>query len=259
MVGCSPRSLTFLNSWGGDWGDNGSFSVEDHTVLQRDGPSGPTPARFYDVYWLKSELTGSGRGLTKHNARVPRTSPRARRAALRWICVPQYTKIAAVPPLIQECQAVRVFDAVPAGGQQDAGIVSAAAACQVAEDARFDDLDEGLQYGNTGGDDGGGTFDTAAQEKMSTERESGVDDAEDNDLRSPDDEVGGIIGEVIAGQAGRPSDLVDGDNGGTEHVKTDQGSHLRGSTPYTDPVPSAALSASFFVHLVCRVNRTVTG
>ena len=52
-----------------------------------------------------------------------------------------------------------------------------AAACQVAEGAPFDDLDEGLQYRDTCGDGGGGAFDAAAQEKISTERESGVDAA----------------------------------------------------------------------------------
>ena len=33
LTGCDPRSLTFLNSWGYQWGNNGSFSIEDHTVL----------------------------------------------------------------------------------------------------------------------------------------------------------------------------------------------------------------------------------
>ncbi|KAG7285878.1 hypothetical protein NEMBOFW57_008172 [Staphylotrichum longicolle] len=57
LVKCDPRSLTFLNSWGRQWGDNGSFSVEDHTVLQLDRSSGPSPVNFYDVYWLESELS----------------------------------------------------------------------------------------------------------------------------------------------------------------------------------------------------------
>ncbi len=57
MVSCSPGSLTFLNSWGRKWGDSGSFSVESHTVLQRDGWFGPSPVCFYDVYWLENDLT----------------------------------------------------------------------------------------------------------------------------------------------------------------------------------------------------------
>ena len=101
------------------------------------------------------------------------------------------------------------------------------AACQVAEDAPFDDLDEGPQYRDTGGDGGNGAFDAAEQEKISTERESGVDTAKDNDLRGPDDEVGGIIGEVLASEAGKASGLIDGDNGDTKHVRSDWGRLLR--------------------------------
>ncbi|KAL6819777.1 hypothetical protein V8C40DRAFT_281111 [Trichoderma camerunense] len=55
MTGCSPRSLTFLNSWGRKWGNNGSFSVESYTALELNN----TPMRFYDVYWLESELTSA--------------------------------------------------------------------------------------------------------------------------------------------------------------------------------------------------------
>ncbi|KAK5651992.1 hypothetical protein OQA88_10895 [Cercophora sp. LCS_1] len=37
LTGCNPTSLTFLNSWGRlEWGNKGSFSVEDHTVLEVD-------------------------------------------------------------------------------------------------------------------------------------------------------------------------------------------------------------------------------
>jgi transcription elongation factor Elf1 len=53
LVGCSPNSLTFLNSWGGSWGDNGSFSIDKHTVLGQDDAA----MNFYDVYWLESDLT----------------------------------------------------------------------------------------------------------------------------------------------------------------------------------------------------------
>jgi hypothetical protein len=53
LVGCSPSSLTFFNSWGSSWGDNGSFSIESHNALAHKD----TPMRFYDVYWLESKLT----------------------------------------------------------------------------------------------------------------------------------------------------------------------------------------------------------
>jgi len=56
---CDPRSLTFLNSWGHQWGKDGSFSVEDHTVLELDGTSEATHVCFYDVYWLESDLTAA--------------------------------------------------------------------------------------------------------------------------------------------------------------------------------------------------------
>jgi hypothetical protein len=61
LVRCDPTSLTFLNSWGSDWGNHGSFSVEDHTVLQLDGTYRASPVRFYDVYWLEDDLTASER------------------------------------------------------------------------------------------------------------------------------------------------------------------------------------------------------
>ncbi|KAJ0382800.1 hypothetical protein COL922a_011794 [Colletotrichum nupharicola] len=52
LVDCRPNRLTFLNSWGKDWGNNGSFSIEDRTVLGLDGYH----MRFYDVYWLLADL-----------------------------------------------------------------------------------------------------------------------------------------------------------------------------------------------------------
>jgi hypothetical protein len=39
LISFDARSLTFLNSWGHQWGNNGSFSAEDHTVLELDGAS----------------------------------------------------------------------------------------------------------------------------------------------------------------------------------------------------------------------------
>ncbi|KAG5752155.1 hypothetical protein H9Q70_005209 [Fusarium xylarioides] len=57
LVSCSPNSLTFLNSWGSSWGDNGMFEIEKPAVLgHRD-----EPLRFYDVYWIEEELTHAER------------------------------------------------------------------------------------------------------------------------------------------------------------------------------------------------------
>ena len=57
LIRCNPHSLTFLNSWGRQWGNNGSFSIEDHTVLELNDVSKVTRVRFYDVYWLENDLT----------------------------------------------------------------------------------------------------------------------------------------------------------------------------------------------------------
>ena len=63
LTGCNPTSLTFLNSRSRlEWGNKGSFSVEDHTVLEVDIRRGRgLPMQFYDVYWVESELTGDER------------------------------------------------------------------------------------------------------------------------------------------------------------------------------------------------------
>ncbi|KAF4332936.1 hypothetical protein FBEOM_13254 [Fusarium beomiforme] len=58
LTRCDPESLTFINSWGRDWGNNGSFSVQDARVLELELDHGrTTPLRFYDIYWLESDLT----------------------------------------------------------------------------------------------------------------------------------------------------------------------------------------------------------
>jgi hypothetical protein len=53
LTGCDPTSLTFLNSWGNQWGNKGSFCIENETVLAFNN----FPPRFYDIYWLLSELS----------------------------------------------------------------------------------------------------------------------------------------------------------------------------------------------------------
>ncbi|OIW32948.1 hypothetical protein CONLIGDRAFT_676771 [Coniochaeta ligniaria NRRL 30616] len=49
LTSCDPQSLTFLNSWGHGWGNNGSFRIEDSTVLEW--------VCFHDIDWLESDLT----------------------------------------------------------------------------------------------------------------------------------------------------------------------------------------------------------
>lgn len=68
---CDPRSLTFPNSWGHEWGKDGTFSVEDHTVLELDGASKAIRVCFYDVYWLESDLTAVER--QAYNTKVDET------------------------------------------------------------------------------------------------------------------------------------------------------------------------------------------
>ncbi|KAF4499923.1 hypothetical protein FAGAP_3924 [Fusarium agapanthi] len=57
LVSCDPNSLTFLNSWGSSWGDNGAFRVENPAVLGHKDRS----LRFYDVHWVESGLTNAER------------------------------------------------------------------------------------------------------------------------------------------------------------------------------------------------------
>ncbi|KAF4466400.1 hypothetical protein FALBO_6748 [Fusarium albosuccineum] len=67
LTGCDPVSLTFLNSWGRDWGNSGSFSIEKAAVLELDGQT-KTLMEFYDVYWLESDLKDIER--EAYNAKV---------------------------------------------------------------------------------------------------------------------------------------------------------------------------------------------
>ncbi|SCV48304.1 uncharacterized protein FFB14_10308 [Fusarium fujikuroi] len=64
LVGCSPGSLAFLNSWGSAWGDNGIFKIENPVVLGHKDRC----LRFYDVYWVEEKLTDAER--QAFNARV---------------------------------------------------------------------------------------------------------------------------------------------------------------------------------------------
>ncbi|KAF5544172.1 hypothetical protein FPHYL_11108 [Fusarium phyllophilum] len=57
LVSCSPESLTFLNSWGRKWGENGLFKIENPAVLGHKDRC----LRFYDVYWVEGGLTKAER------------------------------------------------------------------------------------------------------------------------------------------------------------------------------------------------------
>jgi hypothetical protein len=47
LVRCDSWSLTFLNSWGTEWADNGYFRVQSASVLK---------IRFFDIYWTLDQL-----------------------------------------------------------------------------------------------------------------------------------------------------------------------------------------------------------
>ncbi|VUC21636.1 unnamed protein product [Clonostachys rosea] len=55
LTRCEPNSLTFLNSWGKEWGDEGSFGIEDHKVLELDAEG--AQMSFYDVFWVEDDLS----------------------------------------------------------------------------------------------------------------------------------------------------------------------------------------------------------
>ncbi|RKK94463.1 hypothetical protein BFJ68_g15189 [Fusarium oxysporum] len=67
LTRCDPKSLTFINSWGSDWDNNGSFSVENARVLELDLDNGLNiPARFYDIYQLENDMTPGERAAYYH-------------------------------------------------------------------------------------------------------------------------------------------------------------------------------------------------
>lgn len=66
LVDCTPNALTFVNSWGRDWGNEGRFSVENASSLESmygrdDRTRARVTACFYDVYWWERKLDQSER------------------------------------------------------------------------------------------------------------------------------------------------------------------------------------------------------
>jgi len=57
LVKCGSRSLTFLNSWGHEWGDKGSFSIEKPAVLEVNNASKWNRVCFFDIFWYEKDLT----------------------------------------------------------------------------------------------------------------------------------------------------------------------------------------------------------
>ena len=62
LTSFNSKCLTFMNSWGHDWGDNGFFRVQNTEVLQLE---------FFDVYWELDDLTeGEKEYYRKHGSEV---------------------------------------------------------------------------------------------------------------------------------------------------------------------------------------------
>lgn len=54
---CDPNSLTFLNSWGSNWGQNGTFAIENAQTLRLSTKADWGQMSFYDVFWYEKDLT----------------------------------------------------------------------------------------------------------------------------------------------------------------------------------------------------------
>lgn len=57
LSSCDPHSLTFLNSWGREWGNNGSFSIENPAVLELSSVGEWARMCFFEVFWYEEDLT----------------------------------------------------------------------------------------------------------------------------------------------------------------------------------------------------------
>lgn len=54
LVRCDETSLTFMNSWGRTFANNGFFTIDKASTLEIIGGS---RMRFYDVYWITDDLS----------------------------------------------------------------------------------------------------------------------------------------------------------------------------------------------------------
>ena len=62
LTSYNSKSLTFMNSWGQQWGDNGFFRVQNAEMLQLE---------FFDVYWTLNDLNeGEKEYYRKHGSEV---------------------------------------------------------------------------------------------------------------------------------------------------------------------------------------------
>lgn len=58
LTAVSPTGLTFMNSWGKDWGNNGFFKIENASVLGVDNYGKELESvQFFDVFFYESDLT----------------------------------------------------------------------------------------------------------------------------------------------------------------------------------------------------------
>lgn len=101
LYACDPHSLSFLNSWGSDWGTNGSFRVQSPAVLEMDKRDRSAPVCFYDVFWYVSDLTPSERA-----AYNKRADERLRTYTAQF---PSLLELEATCPLCQSISLVSDF------------------------------------------------------------------------------------------------------------------------------------------------------
>ncbi|CAM6005987.1 unnamed protein product [Sphagnum balticum] len=67
LVRCDETSLTFMNSWGPEFGNNGFFTIDKPSTLELEGGS---RMQFWDIYWTTDDLSaGEVASWKKHAAK----------------------------------------------------------------------------------------------------------------------------------------------------------------------------------------------